>query len=92
MPEVTPFRRRRTMTTLAVGLLLLDGALLLIAAFWAKNLVLGLLGGLFVLLAAGVVVYWRRYRQALADVERASAELKEQAQELRRLIQQRKAE
>lgn len=78
------------MTTVAVGLLLLDGALLLIAAFWARNLVLGLLGGLFVLLAAGVIVYWRRYRAALEDVERARAALKAEASELRRLIQERK--
>ena len=90
MPDPSPFRHKRTMTTFAVGLLLLDGILLLVAAFWARNWVLGLLGAGFIVMAAGVIVYWRRYRDALEDVERAKTALKAEAQELRRLIQQRK--
>ena len=78
------------MTTFAVGLLVLDGALLLIAAWWARNWLLGVLGGGFILMAGAVIVYWRRYQNALADVVRASEALKAEAQELRRLIQQRK--
>jgi hypothetical protein len=35
-------------------------------------------------------VYWRRYQQALEDVMRARDALKSEAQELRRLIQERK--
>lgn len=78
------------MTTVAVGLLLLDGALLLIAAVWAHNWVLGALGAVFIVMAAAVVLYWRRYRDALQDVERARDALQAEAQELRRLIQERK--
>ena len=78
------------MTTFAVGLLLLDGALLLIAAVWARSWLLGVLGVGFVFMAGAVVVYWRRYRKALDDVVRASEALKAEAQELRRLIQERK--
>ncbi|MEP7326149.1 MAG: hypothetical protein ABI836_09395 [Gemmatimonadota bacterium] len=78
------------MTTFAVGLLLLDGVLLVIAAFWTHSWVLGGLGLAFFFMAAGVIIYWRRYQQALDDVVRASEALKAEAQELRRLIQQRK--
>jgi hypothetical protein len=84
-----PGYRKRTMTTFAVGLLLLDGALLLIAAFWARNWLLGVLGAAFLAMAGAVVVYWRRYQQALEDVMRARDALKAEAQELRRLIQER---
>ena len=78
------------MTTFAVGLLLLDGGLLLIAAFWVHNWLLGFLGAAFLLMAGAVIVYWRRYQHALEDVARASEALKAEAQELRRLIQLRK--
>jgi uncharacterized membrane protein YccC len=78
------------MTTFAVGLLVLDGALLLIAAYWARNWLLGVLGAAFIGMAGVVILYWRRYQQALEDVMRARDALKEEAQELRRLIQQRK--
>jgi len=78
------------MTTFAVGLLLLDGVLLLIAAFWARNWLLGILGCAFILLAGVVILYWRRYQRALEDVMRARDALKAEAQELRRLIQERK--
>jgi len=78
------------MTTFAVGLLLLDGALLLIAAVWARNWLLGVLGAAFIGMAGAVIMYWRRYQQALEDVMRARDALKEEAQELRRLIQERK--
>ena len=80
------------MTTFAVGLLLLDGALLLIAAFWARTWLLGVLGLAFIFMAGAVIVYWRRYQQALEDVARARDALKAEARELRRLIQERKAE
>ena len=85
-----PIRRKRTMTTFAVGLLLLDGALLLIAAIWTRSWLLGVLGIAFVFMAGAVVVYWRRYQQALEDVSRARDALKAEAQELRRLLQERK--
>ena len=78
------------MTTFAVGLLVLDGALLLIAAFWARNWLLGVLGAAFMAMAGAVIVYWRRYQHALEDVVRASEALKAEAQELKRLIQERK--
>lgn len=78
------------MTTFAVGLLVLDGALLLIAAYWARSWLLGILGGTFIFMAGAVIGFWRRYQNALADVVRASEALKAEARELRRLIQQRK--
>lgn len=84
-------RRKRTMTTFAVGLLLLDGALLIMAAVWTRNWLLGGLGAIFIILAGAVIVYWRRYRKALDEVDQAREALKAEALELRRLIQERKA-
>jgi membrane protein implicated in regulation of membrane protease activity len=84
-------RRKRTMMTFAVGLLLLDGALLLMAAVWTRNWMLGALGTMFVILAGAVIMYWRRYRQALEEVDQAREALKAEALELRRLIEERKA-
>jgi len=78
------------MTTFAVGLLVLDGSLLLIAAWWTRNWLLGILGAAFMVMAGAVIVFWRRYQRALEDVVKASEALKAEAQELRRLIQQRK--
>ena len=82
--------RKRTMTFLAVGLLLLDGALLLLAGFWAKNILLGVLGAGFLVLAGSVLLYYRRYRRTLAEVDQAREALRAEALELRRLIQERK--
>jgi membrane protein implicated in regulation of membrane protease activity len=90
-PVLASGRRKRTMTTVAVGLLLLDGALLLMAAVWTRNWMLGALGTMFVILAGAVIVYWRRYRQALEEVDQAREALKAEALELRRLIEERKA-
>jgi membrane protein implicated in regulation of membrane protease activity len=90
-PVLASRRRKRNMTTFAVGLLLLDGALLLMAAVWTRNWMLGALGTMFVILAGAVIVYWRRYRQALEEVDQAREALKAEALELRRLIEERKA-
>lgn len=78
----------RPLATFAVGFLLLDAALLAWAGFdlgrpW-------LIAGAAVCLAAGVVVVLalRRYRRALAEVEQARREMKQQVDELRALLQE----
>jgi uncharacterized membrane protein len=85
-------RPKRTMTTLAVALLLLDGVLLLVAAFYLKSWGMGVLGGLLILMSAGVVIYYRRYARAMAEVQEAKNALRVELDELRRLVKERDKE
>jgi membrane protein YdbS with pleckstrin-like domain len=80
---------KRTMTILAVALLLLDGVLLLLAAFYLKNWGMALLGALLVLMAVGVLLYYRRYAKVLAEVQQAKEALRVELAELRRLVRER---
>jgi hypothetical protein len=78
--------RGRALTILAVGCLVLDGVLLLLAGIWTDRAGL-LLAGAACLGAGGVVVLlWRRYVRAVADVDRARLELRSEIRALRDLI------
>jgi hypothetical protein len=77
------------MTILAVGLLLLDGVLLLIAAYYLRSAGMALLGGLLILMSVGVLLYYRRYAKAIADVQQAKHALQAELAELRRLVKER---
>ena len=77
------------MTVLAVGLLMLDGVLLLIAAYFLRSWGMALLGGLLIAMAGGVMLYYRRYLKAIAQVQEAKEALKAELAELRRLVQER---
>jgi hypothetical protein len=70
------------MTTFAVGLLLLDGILLLFAGWWSRTWYLAAGGTLLVVASLGVVEYYRRYRAALADLVRAKEMLRGELKEL----------
>lgn len=77
---------RRTLTTFAVGFLLLDAVLLVYAgAALGRPGLLGL-GTACLGLAVVVVVAWRRYRRALADIERARREMKAEVEAIRDLL------
>ncbi len=80
------------MTTLAVGLLLLDGFLLLMAGWWSGRWYLAAGGAVLVLLSLGVVAYYRSYRRALAELERARDILRGEFKELRRIVEERDRE
>ncbi len=58
----------RTITVLAVGLLVLDGVLLCLAGFWTGRVTLALAGAFFMLCAGLVVRYWRRTRRKLQEI------------------------
>lgn len=77
------------MTTFAVGLLLADGFLLLLAAGWARKWFLGVFGLILIVLATGILLYYRRYQRALAEVEHAKEALRAELSELKRLVQER---
>jgi len=77
----------RTLTTLAVGFLALDAILLGYLGLALKRL---LLLGAAIACAAGaaaVVLAWRRYRRILAEVTRAQRAMKDEADDLRALLQ-----
>lgn len=80
----------RTLTTFAVGFLLLD-ALLLVYMGMALHRRCGLViaGGVCAVGALLVVVGWRRYRRTLADLERTRRELRAEADSIRELLHSR---
>jgi hypothetical protein len=80
------------MTTLAVALLLLDGVLLLLAAYYLGNWGMALIGLLLLGMAGGVALYYRRHARAMAEVEQAREALKAELTELRRLVKERDAQ
>jgi uncharacterized membrane protein YccC len=85
-PPAFPSPPSRTLTTVAVGFLLLDGVLL----GWA-GLDLGrpwLVGAAGVCVAAALLVVgvWRRYRRTLQELEDARREMKQDVESLRDLL------
>jgi len=77
------------MTTFAVALLLLDGVLLLLAAWYLKNVGMALLGGLLVIMSVVVILYYRRYARTMAEVQQAKDALRAELHELKRLVKER---
>jgi hypothetical protein len=78
----------RGLRTCAVGFLLLDAVLLLWAGLEQRRPGL-LVGGLACAAAAAtVVLLFRRYRRALADVEAGRREMREQVESIRRLLKE----
>ena len=76
-------------TVAAVGFLLLDAYLLLYGAITFHRVWLGVGGALCFLLAVLVFVAWRRYRRTLADLDAGRAEMKAEAEEIRRLLREK---
>jgi membrane protein implicated in regulation of membrane protease activity len=77
------------MTTLAVGLLLLDGVLLLVAAYYLKNWGMAVLGVLLLVMSGAIALYYRRYLRTLAEVQQTKEALQGEVAELRRLVRER---
>jgi hypothetical protein len=76
----------RTLTTAAVGFLLLDATLLALAGVMLDRPVLFVPAGGCAGAAALVVLGWRRYRRTLAELEEARREMKREAESLRELL------
>jgi len=78
----------RGLRTCAIGFFLLDAVLLVWAGLEQHRPGL-IVGGLACAAAAAIVVLlWRRYRRALADVEAGRREMREQAESIRRLLKE----
>jgi len=83
-------RAGRTLTTLAVGFLLLDAVLLIYAGLALDRTLLLVVGGVFTVTAAAVlVVGWPWYRRRLDELERARRDMKAEVESIRDLLQKR---
>ncbi|MGH7674308.1 MAG: hypothetical protein ACREMV_03470 [Gemmatimonadales bacterium] len=83
-------RAGRTLTTGAVGFLLLDAVLLIYAGLALDRTLLIVLGGVFAIAAAVVVtIAWPRYRRRLDELERARRDMRAEVQSIRDLLQKR---
>ena len=78
--------RGRTITLFAVGVLVLDGVLLLLIGLWSQTLWAGVGGTVCLLLAGAVLLLWQRHRRVLAELADARAEMRDEARSLRNLL------
>jgi Tfp pilus assembly protein PilN len=76
----------RALTTFAVGFLLLDGVLLTYSGLSLQRTMLVVWGVACVVAAGLVVLGWRRYRRAMAELEQARRELRAEAKSIRDLL------
>jgi len=75
----------RVLVVTAVGVLLLDAALLTLAGWWVGRASLMWAGLFSAALAFGVAWSWRRHLRRLADIAEARRELRREVQDLARL-------
>ncbi len=76
----------RALTVLAVGFLALDGILLALAGLWLQRAALLLVGAGLVLVGGMVLIYWRRHRRRLAEIQAVRQEIREEARALREIL------
>jgi len=77
----------RTLTTAAVGFLLLDAVLFAFAALTFNRPLLLIPAVICAIGGALVVVAWRRYRRTLLELEEARRDMKREVEALRELLQ-----
>lgn len=76
----------RALTTFAIGILVLDGVLLLIAG-WEQGRVLLVGGGVVSLVLAGVMHWaWKRHQRLRGEVARERQALADEARDMRELV------
>jgi hypothetical protein len=76
----------RWLTVFAAGFLAFDGAALLALGLWSGRTAL-LVGGVVLFLSSGVVLLvWRQHLRRLDEITQARGELRDEAEELRRLL------
>jgi hypothetical protein len=76
----------RWLTLFAAGFLAFDGAALLALGFWSGRMPL-IVGGTVLFLSSGVVLLlWRQHLRRLDEIGEARRELRDEAEELRRLL------
>jgi hypothetical protein len=76
----------RSLTLVAAGFLAFDGAALLGLGIWSGNRVLLVAGTVLFLSSGLVLLYWRSHLRRLDQIAEARRELRDEAEELRRLL------
>ena len=76
----------RWLTLFAAGFLAFDGAALLALGLWSGRTGLVVAGAVLFLSTGAVLLVWRRYLRRLDDIGEARRELRDEAEELRRLL------
>lgn len=87
-----PARRGRVLTIIAVGVLSLDGVLLVLAGLWAHRPILLAPGAVLLALALGVHLLWRRQLRMLAEIAQARAEIRAEVQALQGVLREKRDE
>jgi len=76
----------RALTTFAVGFLLLDAILLGYGGLALGRPLLVVWGGVCLVAALLVVLWWRRYRRVWSDLERARRDMRAEVESIRQLL------
>ena len=76
----------RSLTFAAAVFLAFDGAALIGLGLWARRGMFLVLGAVLLLSSASVLLFWRRHLRRLAEIDEARRDLREEAEELRRLL------
>jgi hypothetical protein len=79
----------RTTAIVAIGFLSLDAVLLAIGGVASGRPALLAAAGVCLLLAAAVVLLWKRYRRALADIAAARRAMRDEVKSLQALLHER---
>jgi hypothetical protein len=80
------------LTIIAVGVLSLDGVLLLAAGLWSHRPILLALGAVMLVLAVGVYLLWRRQVRVLDEIARARAEMRAEVKALQGMLKEKRDE
>jgi uncharacterized oligopeptide transporter (OPT) family protein len=80
------------LTIIAVGVLSLDGVLLLLAGLWSHRSILLGLGAVMLASAGGVYLLWRRQLKMLQEIAQAKAEMRAEVQAIQGLIREERDE
>jgi hypothetical protein len=85
-----PARRGRVLTIVAVGVLSLDGVLLLLAGLWSHRSILLGLGAVMLVSAGGVYLLWRRQLKVLEEIAQAKAEMRAEVQAMQGMLREKR--
>ena len=77
----------RWLTLFAVGFLAFDGAALTALGIWTGQTSLVVVGVVLFLSSGLVLLLWRQYLRRLEEIAAARRELRDETEELRRLLQ-----
>lgn len=78
------------LTIIAVGVLSLDGVLLLAAGLWSHRSILLAMGAVMLVLAVGVYFLWRRQVRVLDEIAQAKAEMRAEVKAMQGMLREKR--